>query len=304
MQARSCHSWLKTAASSGIVLILGLLMALLLPIRAEAAALLRLGSAGAEVEALQQSLAALGFYTGWVDGDFGPVTEKAVIGFQGSAGLEPDGVAGPLTWAALERATQVSRGVTGPLRGRLIVIDAGHGGPEPGAISAWGDKEKDFTLGISLKARRLLEALGATVVMTRYGDYAPGSDWGYPVDDLLARVSVANSKGADLFVSVHINSYPKDPGVSGVMGFYRKNSGQSYNLAEKIARAVNKSSDLKMIDIQEGPYYVLNRTYMPAALIEIGFMTNRDDVNRLRQESFQDKAAKGIAAGILDYLGR
>jgi N-acetylmuramoyl-L-alanine amidase len=88
------------------------------------------------------------------------------------------------------------------------------------------------------------------------------------------------------------------------MGFYRRGSYESYKLAEKIAWAVNGTTALKMIDVQEGPYYVLNRTYMPAALIEVGFMTNRDDTYRLRLESFQDKAAQGIAAGIIDYLGR
>lgn len=254
--------------------------------------------------ALQEALSTLGYYTARVDGDFGPLTDKAVREFQSAAGLVPDGIVGPLTWAALDRATQVSRGKTGPLRGRLIVVDAGHGGVEPGAISAWGDKEKNFTLGLALKTRRYLEEMGATVVMTRYGDYSPGSDWGYPVDELLARVSVANSQGADLFISIHNNAYPQDPGVSGVMGFYRRGSYESYTLASKIAWSVNASSGLQMIDIQEGPYYVLNRTYMPAALIEVGFMTNRNDILRLRTEAFQDKVAKGIAAGIVDYFGR
>jgi N-acetylmuramoyl-L-alanine amidase len=304
MRARSCHSWLKSAISPGIALLLVCLTVLLVPIRAEAAPLLRRGSVGPDVENLQQSLAVLGYYAGWIDGDFGPMTEKAVIDFQASAGLETDGIVGPLTWEALKRATRVSRGLTGPLRGKLIVLDAGHGGPEPGAISPWGDKEKNFTLGITLKTKRYLEAQGATVILTRYGDYEPGSDWGYPIDSLLARVSIANSRAADLFVSIHNNAYPQDPGVSGVMGFYRKGSYESYKLAEKIAWAVNGTTALKMIDVQEGPYYVLNRTYMPAALIEVGFMTNRDDTYRLRLESFQDKAAQGIAAGIIDYLGR
>lgn len=304
MHAHNRHSWLKAAISPGIVVLLACLMVIVLPIRAEAASLLRRGSTGPGVETLQHSLAALSYYTGWVDGDFGPITQAAVKEFQAGAGLVPDGIVGPLTWAALDRSTSVSRGTSGPLRGRTIVIDPGHGGSEPGAISAWGDKEKSFTLGIGLKVKRYLEAQGATVVMTRYGDYAPGSDWGYPVDELLARASIANSRGADLFVSVHNNAYPKDPGISGVMGFYRKGSPESYKLAEKIAWAVNYSSGLRMIDVQEGPYYVLNHTYMPAALIEVGFMTNRDDVNRLRLEAFQVKAAKGIAAGILDYFGR
>lgn len=304
MYAPACHSCQKAARTLGIALLFACLLVILLPIRAEAAPLLRRGSTGSNVEILQRSLAALGFYAGGVDGIFGPVTERAVTDFQASLGLQTDGIVGPLTWAALERAQQVSRGSSGPLRGRLIVVDAGHGGSEPGALSSWGDKEKNFTLGIALKTKRYLETQGATVVMTRQGDYLPGSDWGYPVDDLIARVSIANSRGADLFVSIHINAYPKDPTVSGVMGFYRQGSGTSRRLAENIAWAVNGTTDLRMIDVQQGPYYVLNHTYMPAALIEIGFMTNRSDINRLRLQSFQDKAARGIAEGILDYFGR
>jgi N-acetylmuramoyl-L-alanine amidase len=263
-----------------------------------------MGSQGESVEALQEVLSMLGYYTARVDGIFGPLTDKAVRAFQSASGLVPDGIVGPLTRSALQRAREVSRGKTGPLRGRLIVLDPGHGGVEPGAISSWGDKEKTFTLGLALKTRRYLEEMGASVIMTRYGDYPPGSDWGYPVDELLARVAIANSNGADIFVSIHNNAYPKDPGVSGVMGFYRRGSSESYKLASQIAWSVNASSGLRMIDVQEGPYYVLNRTYMPAALIEVGFMTNRNDVLRLRTESFQDRVAKGIAAGIVGYLGR
>jgi N-acetylmuramoyl-L-alanine amidase len=304
LQACNRHYCIKAPTAPVIVVLLACLMVTLLPIRAQAAPFLRRGSLGSGVAALQETLQTLGYYTARVDGDFGPLTDKAVREFQSAAGLVPDGIVGPLTWAALDRATQVSRGKTGPLRGRLIVVDAGHGGVEPGAISAWGDKEKNFTLGLALKTRRYLEEMGATVVMTRYGDYSPGHDWGYPVDELLARVSVANSQGADIFISIHNNAYPKDPGVSGVMGFYRRGSYESYTLASKIAWSVNASSGLQMIDVQEGPYYVLNRTYMPAALIEVGFMTNRNDVLRLRTEAFQDKVAKGIAAGIVDYFGR
>jgi N-acetylmuramoyl-L-alanine amidase len=304
MQAHSSQSCPKVATIPVIAVLLVSLMVILLPIRAQAAPFLRKGSVGESVVALQKSLATLGYYTAGIDGDFGPLTDKAVRAFQSASGLVPDGIVGPLTWGALDRTMEVSRGRTGPLRGRLIVLDAGHGGVEPGAISAWGDKEKNFTLGLALKTRRYLEQMGANVVMTRYGDYSPGSDWGYPVDELLARVSIANSKGADIFVSIHNNAYPKDPGVSGVMGFYRRGSSESYTLASKIAWSVNSSSGLRMIDVQEGPYYVLNRTYMPAALIEVGFMTNRNDVLRLRLESFQDRVAQGIAAGIVDYFGR
>jgi N-acetylmuramoyl-L-alanine amidase len=278
-------------------------LVVILPFQATAAPLIREGSLGDYVETLQKCLLELGYDPGPVDGDFGPLTKAALKAFQSSSGLYPDGICGPLTWAALERAGGTSRS-SGPLRGKVIAIDAGHGGAEPGAISVWGDKEKDFTLAMATKVRAYLESLGATVVMTRYGDYSPGSDWNMKVDELLARVSLANSRGADLFVSIHINAYPKDPNISGVMGFYRKGSELSKALASRIAQGVSDTTGLPMIDVQVGPYYVLNNTYMPAALIEVGFMTNYHDVSLLRQNWFLDSAAQGIARGIRSYLGR
>ncbi|MEX0974115.1 MAG: N-acetylmuramoyl-L-alanine amidase [Bacillota bacterium] len=279
------------------------------PIRAWAAPILRTDNEGDAVASLQQSLADLGYSPGPVDGDFGPRTDAAVRAFQKSAGLSTDGICGPLTWAALDRnLAESSRGGTvvrgRTLAGKTIVIDPGHGGNEPGAISAWGDKEKDFTLAIGLKVEEYLEAQGAEVVMTRYGDYPPGSDWGWTVDELAARASLANTNRADLFVSIHDNAYPQDASISGVMGFYRRDSAESASLARSLAQGVSKSTGLKMIDVQVGPYYVLNHTEMPAALVEVGFMTNYGDVAALRTFSFVDSAAKGIVSGILDYLSK
>ncbi|MGI6163078.1 MAG: N-acetylmuramoyl-L-alanine amidase [Bacillota bacterium] len=298
---KSTHNKVATSILAAAAILL--LASLIVPIRGYAAPLLRKGSYGDNVTTLQKYLQNAGFSPGYVDGDFGPKTQSAVIAFQRSSGLVPDGIVGPLTWTALERANNVSRG-TGPLKGRVIVIDPGHGGAEPGAISYWGDKEKAFTLAIAAKVRYYLESQGAAVIMTRYGDYSPGSDWSPPADDLLARVSIANSRDADLFVSIHINAYPRDPGVSGVMGFYRNGSWESQKLAQSLANGVSSAAGLRFIDVQMGPYYVLNHTYMPAALIEVGFMTNWNDVNLLKQNWFQDSVAKGLARGIGEFLVR
>ena len=240
----------KPRLSTIIAVITLILITVLIPIQGHAASLLRLGSYGDSVANLQESLMNAGFNPGPIDGIFGSRTQFATIEFQRSAGLAVDGIAGPLTWNALERANSVSRG-SGPLRNRVIVIDPGHGGPEPGAISYWGDKEKNFTLDIAAKVRKYLESQGAVVIMTRYGDYSPGSDWWPPADDLLARVSIANSRGADLFLSIHINAYPNDSQVSGVMGFYRNGSWESQRLAKTLAQAVSDYTGLRMIDVQK-----------------------------------------------------
>lgn len=298
--------WIR-AALAPTCAILMFAIVFLLPIRASASPLLFVGDKGEAVALLQQSLSDLGYDPGPIDGDFGWRTDDAVRRFQEATGLYPDGICGPLTWTALERlAKDPSRGWTvqrsGALHGKTIALDPGHGGPEPGAISSWGDKEKYFTLDIARKTKEYLEAQGAKVILTRHGDYPPGSDWGWNVDELVARASLANSNGADLFVSVHINSYPKDPSVSGVMGFYRSDSLYSLALAKSLTLSLARFTGLRYIDIQPGPYYVLNHTSMPAALLEVGFMTNWHDVDLLRQDSFRSSVARGIVGGVIDYF--
>ncbi len=300
--------WMRKVLGSTCAILMFAIL-LISPIRAWAAPILRTGSQGESVASLQQSLSDLGFNPGPIDGNFGPLTDAAIRAFQGAEGLKVDGICGPLTWSALSRAqSDPSRGGAVDrskiLSGKTITVDPGHGGNEPGAISIWGDKEKDFTLAIGLDLKTRLEDMGAKVVMTRYGDYPPGSDWGWTVDELAARASLANTNNSDLFVSIHINSYPQDKSVSGVMSFYRSASASSSDLAKCLANGVSKTTGLRLIDIQVGPYYVLNHTTMPAALVEVGFMTNYDDVNRLRTASFISGAARGVAEGIVDYLSK
>ena len=302
----SSQKWVRTALFPACAILMFAVM-FLSPIRAWAAPILRTGSEGDAVLLLQQQLSNLGYNPGPADGDFGPRTNTALRQFQGATGLQTDGVCGPLTWAALDRASSgSSRGAVaraGTLSGKTIVVDPGHGGNEPGAMSIWGDKEKDFALAMGFKVQEYLKAHGAKVIMTRYGDYPPGSDWGWTVDELVARASLANTNEADLFVSIHVNAYPQDKSVSGAMAFYRRNSVESARLARSLADEVSESTGLRMIDVQVGPYYVLNHTYMPAALVEVGFMTNYGDVDSLRTATFINNAARGIVTGIIDYLG-
>lgn len=272
-------------------------------IRVSAAAILYQGDRGDEVAVMQELLNLLGYNPGPIDGIFGPLTARALLAFQGDAGLVQDGICGPLTWSALSRSAEVSRAsASRALAGKVIVIDPGHGGYDPGAVSWWRDKEKDFTFDIAFKTVQYLRYHGARVIMTRYGDYPPGSDWGWYIDELVARVSIANSNNADVFLSIHVNAYPKNPKVSGVMGFYPQGCSLSRSLAKGIALAVGNQTGLRYIDTQIGSYYVLSNSCMPAALLEVGFMTNYNDVMLLRQNWFRDEIAFGIYKGILEYF--
>jgi peptidoglycan hydrolase-like protein with peptidoglycan-binding domain len=135
---------------------------------------LRRGSKGQQVRILQERLNELGFNCGAVDGSFGPATENAVKVFQLVYGLAPDGVVGPLTRAKLYEVSPVSPGerdypASDALEGKVVIIDPGHGGHDPGAVHG-GLYEKDLALDIGLKLRSMLEKAGATVYMTRDDD--------------------------------------------------------------------------------------------------------------------------------------
>ncbi len=202
--------------------------------------------------------------------------------------------------SAGDELTLVSAGLA--LAGKVIVVDPGHGGSDPGVISSTGVREKDVTLAVALKTRSYLESLGAKVIMTRTGDYTPGK--GSSLGDLDSRVYLANSQKADIFVSIHVNSYPADNSISGVIGFYYAGSAKAQLLAGCVAKGVAKATGMVHRSDRAENFRVLRCTSMPATLLELGFMTNKGDLSLLTQDSFQKLAAKGIAQGILTYFGK
>jgi N-acetylmuramoyl-L-alanine amidase len=182
-------------------------------------------------------------------------------------------------------------------RGRFkVVIDPGHGGPDPGAVGIGGLRETDVVLDVSLQVARLLQARGVQVVMTRTSE----------VDvDLPPRVSLANSSGADAFVSVHANALSMArPDVNGVETFYFEGAGSR-------ARALATALQQQMMGISPGSpdrgvktgrFFVIRRTVMPSALVEMGFVTGSIDAARLADANFRRRMALALAAGILQYL--
>jgi len=176
-----------------------------------------------------------------------------------------------------------------------VVIDPGHGGKDPGAIGVGGVKEKDITISIAQMV--FLKSLSYTslrVILTRRGD-----TYTYPTD----RVIAANKLGADLYVSIHANAY-SSPRVSGVETLVHETQGTnspSYHLAEDIQRHVIAATGAHDRGIKWAPLFI-RRAHMPAALVEVGFVTNPYEARLLQSISYQSKIADGILAGILDYL--
>ena len=170
-----------------------------------------------------------------------------------------------------------------------IVLDAGHGGDQPGCVIN-GAAEKDITLSIVLLLQEKLESEGAAVVLTRSTDY----DVSLP-----DRSAIANSAGANYFISIHCNSYEDDSSVKGFECYYYQ-SAESENLAETITSEADSHS-ISTRKVKEENYAVLRETAIPAVLIEVGFLTNAEERGKLLSQEYQELLAEAIASGILNY---
>jgi len=186
-----------------------------------------------------------------------------------------------------------------PLSRKVIVIDPGHGGWDPGMVSGKVE-EKDINLSIAKKLQVFLEQGGATVIVTRLEDSALGDK---KVGDMQARRLIANTGKADIFVSIHQNSY-KSANVRGFQAFYFNESDNSKKLAGCIQARLKEfvNPDNKHDSRANKNYYVLKETTMPAVLVECGFLTNSGERSKLTTDEYQEKIAWGIYLGIVDYF--
>lgn len=180
----------------------------------------------------------------------------------------------------------------GGLRGKLIIVDPGHGGSDPGMIgTTYNTMEKDLNLSTALYVRDALVAKGARVEMTRTRDSQKPT--------LARRVQMSTALGADAFVSIHYNSSPKK--VSGTLTFFYSES-DDLKLARAIETRLGQGIGLKSNGISFGNYHILRENRIPAALVELGFLTSPSDEAIARKASYQKKAAKAIAEGLADYF--
>lgn len=175
-----------------------------------------------------------------------------------------------------------------------VVIDPGHGGADAGAEGASGRYEKDFTLSVAKKVEKLLEQESQIeVFMTRTDD-------SYISQESRFRPKYANELNADVFISIHGNTFD-DPSVSGTEVFYyHKNS---LHFAEILQKNVVKATGFRDRGAKKGDLFVVRETKMPAALIEVGYLTNPGDESKMWTDGFQNDVANAIVEGIKEYLG-
>lgn len=222
---------------------------------------------------------------------------------------------------------------------KLVVLDPGHGGKDPGAIGKMGTKEKDLNLSIAKKLKKYLEKFGLDVLLTRNSDVFLS---------LGERTKIANDNRADIFISIHCNSAPKKNSYASGFEVYFLSEAktdweravaqaenevikyeidkneindnflafiladlaqqeflkESQELAVAIQDAVCEALNIENRGVKQAGFYVLKDAFMPAVLIECGFLSNRKEEILLRKDWYQEKLAKGIAEGIKRFINQ
>jgi N-acetylmuramoyl-L-alanine amidase len=175
-----------------------------------------------------------------------------------------------------------------------VVIDPGHGGKDPGAISVRGFYEKTVNLSVARKVASRLQQRGLRVVMTRQGDRFV---------ELEQRAAMANQIGADLFVSIHADSSMTRSNTGYSVYVARNASYSSQKVARAIARSLEKVSP-EGNGVKQADYRVLVKTQMPAVLVEIGYISNHGEASLIATDSFQNRIADAICEGIFETIGQ
>lgn len=189
-----------------------------------------------------------------------------------------------------------------------VVIDAGHGGIDGGAVGVDGSLEKDINLAVAKRLRELLELTGIECVMTREEDRLVVDDSvrsHRKMHDLKNRVAIVNAQSSPIFVSIHMNKYPSEK-YSGLQVWYSKHDPESKGLAAQIqayAATFLMPENTRKIKQADSSIYVLDRLRVPAVLIECGFLSNHGECARLASEEYRGDLAVTIFAAILSYLG-
>ena len=176
-----------------------------------------------------------------------------------------------------------------------VIIDAGHGGSDGGTVSG-KIIEKDINLSVALKLKTILEDNNIEVILTRNSDEKMS---------LAQRTSVANDSNADFFISLHCNYYEDDAQIAGLECYYNSpDATESKAYAESIIHAVSLSNDIKTRDAKTENYYVLRNTQIPAVLVEMGFLSNYSESQKLLSDDYQEILAQRMAEGIFNVTAK
>ena len=206
--------------------------------------------------------------------------------------------------AAVIYVNQTERGAQ-KAAGPLILVDAGHGGSDPGMIGVSGLEEKGINLSISLLLRDTLEKSGYSVIMTREEDKGlyDSSAANKKAQDMQRRIAMIREYAPVLSVSIHQNSY-QDEGVHGPQVFYYESSVEGKKLAEAVQSSLNNQLEVDRPREVKGntSYYLLKRSSGTLVIVECGFLTNPEEAQKLQTKEYQEKVAAAVSEGIRTYL--
>ncbi|MDP4118725.1 MAG: N-acetylmuramoyl-L-alanine amidase CwlD [Bacillota bacterium] len=196
-----------------------------------------------------------------------------------------------------------------PVANKVVVLDAGHGGEDGGAVGTGGTVEKDINLAVMTKLQKLLEQTGCIVMTTRTedkslhnrGDEKTGNR---KMSDLNKRKAMPGDYNSDIFVSIHMNTFT-DAKYKGAQVFYAPEPESSKALAEciqaELKQQVDGSNEREVKDAS-GNIYVLKDVTVPSVVAECGFLSNSDEEKRLNDDAYQQKLAFAIYCGIIKYF--
>ncbi|MGG3804417.1 N-acetylmuramoyl-L-alanine amidase [Metabacillus fastidiosus] len=226
--------------------------------------------------------------------------DKLLVLSASSQSLYVENTKGIRGWIAEENTTDVAPAIPNKpsvLSGKKIVLDAGHGGTDPGAVGPTKLKEKEVTLSVVKKLKEALEQEGATVILTRDRDISVS---------LANRVKISNASKGDIFISIHANASVKSSAKGTETFLNTKKKGTN---SELLAKDIQKSliGSLNTTDRKvktDDTYYVLKHNKLPSVLVELAFISNPTEEEMLRSDDTRNKAAEGILEGIKDYFSR
>lgn len=202
-------------------------------------------------------------------------------------------------------SVQASKNVEKEKSEFTIVVDAGHGGFDPGKVGINNELEKDINLSIAMKLKEKLEEKNMTVIMTRTEDIALNDESasGKKTSDMRNRVKIINEANADVCISIHQNSYTSKE-VKGAQIFYYSKSDDGKRLAELIQESLKETLNdgNKRKEKENNNYYMLLKSECPSVIVECGFLSNWEDATNLKDEFYQYKIAEAICSAVERYL--
>ncbi len=195
-----------------------------------------------------------------------------------------------------------------PVTSHVVVIDAGHGKPDEGAVGIYGTTEEAINLKIALKLQKLVEQSGGVVYLTRSdenGIYSSDATTlkEKKVSDIKNRVIIGNEEDVDAFISIHLNKYPSSI-YSGWQTFYQEGNEESIRLAKCIQDSLNNtiSTPNNRVPLVLKGIYIMDHVENTTVTVECGFLSNEEEAKNLEQEEYQEKLAWGIYIGLQEFF--